>query len=261
VRRALVPLLALAFIPVHSAASSSSRPIIVYRPAGLSLGTPVPLVIALHGRGGDPGAMEQLTHFDQLADQNGFVVAYLKSAGVGWDAASWTPPDDLQYIDGEIDQLVVAENIDPMRVFVAGTSSGAFMAYRVACNLSLKVAAIVDVSGGMANPDLPLCRSARPMSVLSIHGDSDPAVPLQGKGKLAPLSSTLARWRKLDRCPIHPELIRRSTYTISAWSQCLGGSRIELILIQGGAHGWPGSDADPSAVDATANAWSFFAKS
>ena len=58
-------------------AASTVLPPIVHRPANLSNANPVPLLIGLHGGGGTPALMEYTTGFDSVADQNGFVVAYL----------------------------------------------------------------------------------------------------------------------------------------------------------------------------------------
>src|SRR4051812_39297962 len=50
-----------------------------------SLSEPAPLVIALHGRGDDGSGMEALTHFDDLADREGFVVAYPDGLNNEWN--------------------------------------------------------------------------------------------------------------------------------------------------------------------------------
>src|SRR4051812_47094593 len=52
-------------------------------PEGLT--EPAPLVIALHGRGDDGLGMEALTHFDDLADREGFIVAYPDGLNNEWN--------------------------------------------------------------------------------------------------------------------------------------------------------------------------------
>jgi polyhydroxybutyrate depolymerase len=232
---------------------ADTRPIIVYRPDGLSRSTKVPLVIVLHARSGQPSGMEQTTGLNGFADANGFVVAYLKSAGDGWDSASWSATDDLDYISSEIDQLTASQNIDPARVYVIGLSSGAYMAYRVACELSTKVTAIGEVAGGMATVDLPSCRPSQPVSVIAVHGDADTTVPLEGRGKLAPLASTLARWSRIDRCS-RSTSADSSGVTTEVWSGCANGTAIDFVLIHGEQHDWP------ETIDTASVLWSFFAQ-
>jgi len=56
--------------------------------------------------------------------------------------------------------------------------------------------------------------------------------------------------------------VRRTRY-----ASCSGGSEVELVMIEGGGHSWPGGDRlarflDPpsQALDATAEIWRFFAR-
>jgi polyhydroxybutyrate depolymerase len=259
-RRLLLPLLAVgALVATQAADSFTQRPIIVYRPAALAQTVKVPLVLVLHGRNGAPEYEERETGFDTLADQYGFVVAYLKSADVGWDAIGRSPPDDLSYIGSEIALLTKAQNIDPSRVYVAGTSSGAFMAYRVACKLGGLVTAIADVSGGMATPDLSSCLPRRPVSVLSIHGDADRAVPIAGRALLAPLATTLARWRAIDHCGAQTGADQSGNVTTATWGPCTNKTNVTQIIIHGASHGWPGSTTGSPDLNATSTAWAFFA--
>src|SRR5205085_1985187 len=72
-------------------------------------------------------------------------------------------------------------SVDPRRIFVVGHSNGGFMAYRMACDHSDTVAAIVSVAGAMYD-DARKCRAAHPVSVLQVHGPPDNVIPYQGTG-------------------------------------------------------------------------------
>ncbi|HEY2160928.1 MAG TPA: hypothetical protein VGH24_06440, partial [Solirubrobacteraceae bacterium] len=52
---------------------------VIYRPAGLSRATAVHMVVGLHASGGTPMSFEQVSGLDAVAQQHGFVVAYLGS--------------------------------------------------------------------------------------------------------------------------------------------------------------------------------------
>src|SRR6202011_907635 len=110
---------------------------IIHLPPGFSRARQAPLVIALHASGGTPAGFEATSGWDQVANQHGFVVAYLGSG-----APAWKDPSNVAYISSEIDQLESTYNVNPRRVYVTGFSAGAYGTYLVGCGLSSKVAAI-----------------------------------------------------------------------------------------------------------------------
>jgi len=98
--------------------------------------------------------------------------------------------------------------IDPARVFLIGYSNGGFMAHRLACDMSDRLAGIISVAGAASGPEVP-CAPTTPLSVLEIHGDADPVVHYQG-GVV------------FDRTdlPPHPSAVD----TVKIWAQRLGCS-------------------------------------
>ena len=147
-----------------------------------------PLVLVLHGLGGNGGALERRTRgtFDKLADQFGAVVVYPQASGDRPRWGAWRvgapgappPPDDLGFLSALIDTVAGELAIDRKRVFAAGFSNGAYMVYRLACERAELVAAIAPVSGGMFPDVAPVCRQGPPVSVIGMHGTADPIVPL-----------------------------------------------------------------------------------
>ena len=146
-----------------------------------------PLVLVLHGLGGNGAGLERRTRgtFDKLADQFGAVVVYPQASGERPHWGAWRvgapgappPPDDLGFLSALIDTLAGELAIDRKRVFAAGFSNGASMVYRLACERPELVAAIAPVSGGMF-PDIPpVCRQGAPVSIIGMHGTADPIVP------------------------------------------------------------------------------------
>src|ERR1019366_3395803 len=63
--------------------------------------------------------------------------------------------------------------MNPRRVYVAGFSSGGYMAYHVGCQLSATVAAIGVVEGDVAEDQ---CTPAKPVPLWAVHGTTDPEV-------------------------------------------------------------------------------------
>jgi polyhydroxybutyrate depolymerase len=236
---------------------SGPRPApVIHFPPGWSHARRAPLVIALHASGGTPAGFEAKSGWDQVANQHGFVVAYLGSA-----APAWKDPSNVAYIGSEIDRLESGYNIDPRRVYVTGFSAGAYGTYFAGCGLSSKVAAIAPVSGVMAPQS---CHLSRPVAELTIFGTRD-LIPLTGNSLFPAPASVTALWRSLDGCPAQaakksqagPVLQRR-------WGSCADGTAVGFYIINGGHHvypGWAGLPSnDPDAQFKASQAiWAFFA--
>jgi polyhydroxybutyrate depolymerase len=210
---------------------------IIYRPAGLSMSQKGPLLIALHGSFGDPRRMEGLTHFEKVASQHGFVVAYLASSDL---SHPWAPATDLGYISSMIDQITASQNIDPTRVYVTGFSAGGAETWRAGCELSSKVAAIAVVSDAMSVKTLAACSLSKPVSELLIIGDKDTELFAGIPGKLPSAAQTTTNWRRLDGCTSQPpRSVPVAVVTQETWSSCTNGSSVGLYVIHGADHVWP----------------------
>jgi polyhydroxybutyrate depolymerase len=225
----------------------------VYRPAAVQ-GRPG-LVIALHGAQGNGLQMERGSGLDAQADRLGWIVSYPDGFEDGWEpfgCCHHPGVDDVAFISSIIDRLTASDGVDPSRVYATGISRGGMMAYRLACELASRLAAIAPVAGNMAdsrgNVDAVKCRPSHPVSILAIHGSADPEVPIEGgrsrlyseEVEYAPLTAVIGKWRELDACT-SPALVSASgPSTISNW-HCSGGVAIELVMVSGGGHTWPGT--------------------
>lgn len=227
----------------------------VYRPSNVN---PHPgLVLMLHGASTTGFVQEVGSNFDAQADRLHWIVVYPEAVtkSDGWDAygcCSHTGADDIAFLSGIIDHLEATDKVDPHRVYVAGISRGGMMAYKVACELSSKIAAIASVEGNMADKDGSVvgvqCHPTNPVSLLAIHGTADREVPPGGGKSLvskesvayAPLNDVIGKWRALDACGSHSSVRVSGSLTATTWS-CQGGSNVELQLISGGVHSWPGT--------------------
>jgi polyhydroxybutyrate depolymerase len=253
-------LLGLAAIgaPANARQSASRLPPIVHRGAGLPMSSEVPLLIALHPRGTDPARMQTLTGFDSVADQKGFVVAYL----------DFTPPvvldsANVSYIGSMIDQLTKSENIDPDRVYVTGFSEGGYDTFRSACDLSDKVAAVAIVSNVMAPLSRQPCRLSRPVSELTIAGTRDLIPIKQTPSSPVSVDQTTAAWRALNGCSSQSQTTRVGPTDEEAWSDCNDGSSVGEYVVNGGSHNWPGAPGSSginASYDGSAAVWAFLSQ-
>ncbi|WP_461101149.1 extracellular catalytic domain type 1 short-chain-length polyhydroxyalkanoate depolymerase [Spirosoma koreense] len=223
----------------------------------------LPLVVALHGGGGSGRQFEAQSGFSEKADQEGFIVVYpdgRQNPGVlglrTWNAgaccgqsASTQRTDDVGFIRKLIDKLVATRRVDPKRVYATGHSNGAMLCYRLACELSDKVAAIAANAGTM-QVQSP-CQPDRVMPMLHVHSKQDQNVPYTGGVGARSLNrqwnssvdSTLTVFARLAQCA-DPKQVIRSTeaYTAYQWSGCIDKTDIQYYLTTDGGHSWPGGN-------------------
>ena len=163
-----------------------SRPVKVSVPKRYA-GRATPLLLALHGYGNAGKPFESYLGLPSLVDSQGiFLVSpdgTLDAQGhrfwnTGSDACcnfAGSAVDDVKYLRELLAEIRGTYNVDPRRIFVLGHSNGGFMAYRLACELSGEIAAIMSLAG--ATPD---CHPTAKVSVLQIHGDRDVGVRYDG---------------------------------------------------------------------------------
>ncbi len=244
---------------------------------------PAPLVLVFHGGGGHASNMPRFTKFDNLADANGFIVAYPESFNKSWsDTRGLSPADDVGFIRVLIAHLSKTLNLDPRRIYATGISNGGFFSQRLACELTGQFAAVASVAATMPDTLVPVCKPSRPISVMFMHGTKDPLVHIDGgailrdRGRNVSLAEASSFWRKWDQTSSKPDTqdipdqshdgttVRRDTY--GGGKQ---GTEVVVYTIAGGGHTWPGGAQYLPAMfvgkasknlDATAAIWKFFAQ-
>jgi polyhydroxybutyrate depolymerase len=255
----------------------------IHEPAGLA--DHAPLVVVLHGGGGNGAQVEQQTRFTATADQHGFVVAYPDGTGrtrlKTWNAGTCCGyardqrVDDVRFIHAMLDAIAAEFHVDPTRTYVTGFSNGAMMAYRLGCELTDRIAAIAPVSGALSTEP---CTPSRPLSVLHLHGTADQHVPIAGGPPLRDVPGTppwqntslayaMDFWARHDACLATPTATSRGSVATTTHAPCADDTEVAQIVIDGGGHAWPGgipvraaADDPPPAPDANAVIWAFFTR-
>ncbi len=195
-----------------------ARPYALHVPPGLDASRPAQLVVSLHGYGAPSGeAHAQSLGLDRLADQQGFLLAMPdgtkdSSGNRFWNASDaccdfeHTGVDDVAYIGQLMDDVAAKHRVDRNRIFVIGHSNGGFLAHRLACEMSGRLAGAISIAG--AGPKDPsTCKPIAPVSVLEIHGDAD-AIIKPGGGRVfdrpmpeyPSMRATIAMWVEKDAC-------------------------------------------------------------
>jgi polyhydroxybutyrate depolymerase len=251
-----------------------TRTYLLHAPSGHNASKKMPLVLVLHGATQSPESAERMSGMSKLADRDDFLVAYPSGTGrlsrvPTWNAGNCcgyaleNKVDDVAFISALIDKLEREYPVDPKRVYVTGISNGAMMSYRLACELSDRIAAIAPVEGAQ-NLD---CRPSNRVSVIVFHGTADRLVPydggstpfqLAGRRNDTPVDDTVAFWVKEDACAAAPRREESSEVHTTIYSGCKDGTGVALYAIQGGHHMWPGLVISGNDVPATDLMWAFF---
>jgi polyhydroxybutyrate depolymerase len=250
----------------------------IYRlhiPRGYDGATPLPLVFALHGRGGNGIGIENGSGWGTKADKEHFVAVFPNALGQPQTWNSGLNPEltgkaeDVEFIRELMDKLESTLNIDRRRIYCCGMSSGAIMTGRLGGELSDRFAALGIASGTVGakqsdGSERLIPKPANPIPVIAFHGKQDAVVLFNGGGPLAncfPVARSMAFWTKADGCSGPP---RRSTeqggnLTIEDYNQCSGGSEVVYYIFANGGHIWP-TLKNNDHFSATNAMWEFFSK-
>lgn len=221
----------------------------IFRPPALDSTKPVALIIALHGTPSEADELASISRFDDEAVKAGFLAVYPNGCHGSWHTAAGS--DDVNFISRLIDQMQVDFRIDSARVYVVGVSAGSPMAYRMACELSDRIAGVASIAGSMSSSG---CQPSRPVSILEMHGTVDLNVPY-ARGLAA-----VQQWTTLNGCVGDPVLSQSGITKTLVWNRCNAKAVVRLDTVVGGHHTWFGSDFDPVPGEPNANAeiWTFF---
>jgi polyhydroxybutyrate depolymerase len=257
------------------------RTYLVHLPIGYTGTTDLPLVLAMHGGFGNAYNLQNQSQLSIKADAENFIVVYpeglfggalnISSWNAGWCCgwASNNNIDDVGFINALLDTLIDQYSIDPNRVYATGMSNGGFMAYRLACELSDRIAAIAPVAASMS---MTSCSPQRPVPIISFHSYLDTSVPLDGgvgdgpsNHHNSPQDSVLNAWSTMNGCSItNDTIVNSSQYLLRKWTDCDCHADVEQYVTQDGGHSWPGGNqtviGDPVSDFIIANdlMWAFF---
>ncbi len=235
----------------------------VHVPPAYDAGTPVPLVVILHGADMGPLLTAWLTRFNTLSDRENFVVVYPEGLNNRWNAEIDAPGfpgydepvDDVCFVGRVMDEVERDYNIDPRRVYVTGVSNGGLLTHLVACRLADRIAAAAPVIGTIAEHALSDCKSDRPMPILMINGTADPVVfwrggelPIIKPACVLPIEATVDFWIKHNACNPVPETeqlphhgLQCGTNThVDRYRGATPQSDVVFYTVEGGGHTWPG---------------------
>jgi phospholipase/carboxylesterase len=131
---------------------------------------PLPLIVMLHGAGGD--AAGTLGLIEQAAP--GALLLLPESRGPTWDVIMGAYGPDVAFLDAALEQVFRQHRVDPRRIALAGFSDGASYALSLAIGNGDLFTHALAFSPGFAAPPAPV---GRPLIFVS-HGTEDDVLPI-----------------------------------------------------------------------------------
>jgi polyhydroxybutyrate depolymerase len=220
-----------------------------------------PLILALHGGGGDPDQFASASGFGAAATRAGYAVAFPAGSGrrgerlLTWNGgyccgyAQRQGIDDIGFLKSVIKDARDRFGLSD-RVFLTGMSNGSIMSETFAARNPDLVRAVAGVSGTM---DTGSTQVAGPVPALIIHGTADSMVPYEGgQGDTSLTRTNFASVASVVSAFLAPwggglsetsrEINRKEDGTTVIVTNYAQGDRLvlRLMTVEGGAHHWPG---------------------
>ncbi len=263
------------------------------------LGDRLPLVLVLHGGGGNGRQAAESTGFSAVADAHGFVVAYPHGTGVlprrllTWNSgnipvyAQEHDIDDVGFLRAVVEDVRQRQPIDAGRVYATGMSNGGMMTHRLARQAGDLFAAVAPVAGAMNWQQGDV---GGPLPVMIVHGDGDQHVlyeggrPKRSTGRAgeredASVQTAVEYYRQRNGLGGSSERVTVGTdgkpdpagkVRIETWARTADGqpaAPVVVVTLQGGGHAWPGGERgryrgadEPFPWPASEAIWQFFAQ-
>lgn len=256
----------------------TQRQYMEYVPSTYDGSTPAPVIFTLHDVEGTMGDVFQSTNFQQIAEENGWIIISPQAlpfsvvlfgtipitVNGAWNAGISAVifgqyfvlngnVDDSGFMMAILDNLIETYNINQDKIYFVGFSLGGYMTNRMAIEHSDRIKAIVSVNGPIGN-EVENLTPAVPVSAMHIHGTNDPIVNYEtgtvsysgfsfdiGKGA----EETVEYWRSFDNCSTTPEITYYPdivddglTFEKYLYTDGTNDTKVALIKVNGGQHEW-----------------------
>jgi polyhydroxybutyrate depolymerase len=265
-----------------------TRTYLLHVPPSYSNTQASPAVLLFHGGQGSATTIGAVTSnsgggFSAFADQKNFIAIYPDSVSGTWDdgrATITNHTNDVAFTNAALDAVALDYKIDSKRIFATGISNGGMMTFRLACELSSRLAAVATVAANMPSDIQAGCSPVQAVPVAMFSGDTDPLMPYGGGtvagtlgGSVMSATATAAFWATKNAAALSTTTALPNTDTTDGTTTDLlsytspSDGEVAFYRINGGGHTWPGGMQYASALligkvakDFSANEaiWAFF---
>ena len=153
-------------------APERARGAILYVPASYTPAAPCPLIVALHGAGGDASSWARLY---ESCDEHGIVLLAPDSRERSWDRVVGDFGPDVAFIDAALRYTFERCAIDPVRIALSGFSDGASYALSLGPSNGDLFTHLIAWSPGFSDPTDPIVGEPK---VFVSHGTLDRVLPV-----------------------------------------------------------------------------------
>lgn len=147
---------------------------------------PMGALVFAHGYKGSAAGVMRNGALKTLADELGVALIALDAKHDDWALANapnktvTQETDEMTYVADVLDDADARFDLDRTRLVASGFSAGGMMTWTLACRRSDLFAGFVPMSGTFWAPVPERC-PAPAKTLVHIHGDDDPVVPLMGR--------------------------------------------------------------------------------
>lgn len=256
--------------------SGVTREYLLHVPENYDRARPTPLVITLHAGAVWPALQRDISQWNRVADEHGFIVVYPSGQDLrlpAWAMGGRGRDADVRFIADLIDSLKSEYNIDPERIYANGMSNGGGMSFVLSCTLSDRIAAVGMVASALLLP-FASCTDTTPVPVIVFHGLADPVALFEGGTswvvpgyRFPAVAPFIDAWSRRNNCETNPaDRAVASDVARRSYANCAGGADVVLYSLAAGGHTWPGGMPLPewfvgptsNSVNASQEMWSFF---
>lgn len=214
-----------------------------YRPSVAS-----PLVLDYHGIFGNGTDHMNGSGYKQVADREGFLVAYPDGIDTAWNLGPCCTldrgVDDVAFARAIVAQVQSEATIAANQIYAVGFSNGGGMAQYLACHAADLFAAIAPSAFDLLEENSPGCKPARPIPVLITRGLQDNFVTYAGGASNPPnglattihfmgATATFKRWAEINHCS---NKIVKDSAGCDLHTECAGNVEVGLCSIPDGGH-------------------------
>ena len=226
-------------------------------------GTGLALVIAFHGGTDSQEDFAQQEQFDQLGEQEKFIMAYAiadqertAAEGEWYLNTAATSMDDNNFSEAIVEELSAVYCVDQSRLYAIGYSLGAMFTYEIACQLNHRFSAVASFAGTMpVSPES--CDLDSGIGIMHIHGKLDYIIYYhtdwewkegehEGVGTMSEVPALIDYWADKADCQAMNENSDLFVEHI-VHNDCVDEARIEHYGLELNDHTWPGEiDGTPT---------------
>lgn len=214
----------------------------------------LPLLVVLHGRGGDGLEMAEAAGFGDVPTQNSAIIVYPDGIDNQWNYIFGEEThDDTGFIRALLEETTANYTIDDSRIYLTGYSNGGLMAVRLRCEMADTFAAVAVLGATMTISLAQNCADADPLPFLLLLGDRDEMFPWNGHMRAQDgvvfgtfsVAQTLSYMASLNQCgpatATTDLTAQRSIVRViqQRLQDCADGTEVLLYALPDVPHVWP----------------------